>query len=65
MVAKIKFKNEREFYYCSNCYMRLTELQPRCWYCGALLTNYEDMLVEEYENARQEDIKEKKDGVPS
>ena len=44
-------------YYCSECRMRQQELQPYCEFCGETFSNYEDVLVEIYEDKREDEIK--------
>ena len=44
-------------YYCSECRMRQQELRPFCSYCGETFSNYEDVLVEMYEDKREDEIK--------
>ena len=44
-------------YYCSKCRMRQQELHPFCDYCGETFSNYEDVLVEIYEDKREDEIK--------
>ena len=44
-------------YYCSECRMRQKELRPYCEFCGETFSNYEDVLVEMYEDKREDEIK--------
>ena len=44
MVAKLKEKNS--VYYCSNCRMRQYKLEPTCFFCEALFSNYEEVMIE-------------------
>lgn len=44
-------------YYCSECRMRQTEVRPHCGFCGKVFSNYEDVLVEMYEDKREDEIK--------
>lgn len=43
-VAHLIAKNNQ--YYCSNCLMRQDLKHPYCQYCGRLLTNWEDIIIE-------------------
>ena len=45
-------------YYCSECRMRQQELRPYCEFCGETFSNYENILIEMYEDKREDEIKE-------
>ena len=42
MVAKLKKKIDGN-YYCSNCMMGQPDLEPSCFYCGAMFSNWEEI----------------------
>ena len=44
-------------YYCSNCFMKLQKFTSYCEYCGEIFSNYENVLIEIYENKREDEIK--------
>lgn len=51
MVAQILEKNG--IYYCSNCRMRVFEPSYNCKFCGNLWSNYETMLVKQFEKEKE------------
>lgn len=53
-------KQNQDFYYCSNCRMR-TPIKPRCQFCGYEFSNYETVLLDNYDTIMQEEIKDEKD----
>lgn len=46
MTSKIIEKHNE--YYCSNCMMRQQRIRASCWWCGNLFSNYEEMLIKDY-----------------
>lgn len=49
MVAQYLKKNG--IYYCSHCMMRVNgEFKPFCYFCGATISNVEDVLIQEYKD---------------
>ena len=44
MIAKIVYKRDR--YYCSNCYLVINKWRPQCSFCGALFSNFEDVVLQ-------------------
>ena len=44
MISKILYKNNK--FYCSKCYMVITKWQPQCYFCGALFSNFEDVVLQ-------------------
>lgn len=57
MVTTLKKKIDGHFY-CNNCKMGQYDLRPNCFYCGYTFSNYEDILVQQYEEEREERMKE-------
>ena len=59
MVSKILKNNN--VYYCSNCRMRVMDLQKEnCIFCGNLFSNWENIAIEyirELESQKVEDIR--------
>lgn len=46
MVSKILYKNNK--FYCSNCYLGIIKWRPQCCFCGALFSNFEDVVLQLY-----------------
>ena len=53
MIAKL-IKNSDDCYYCSECRMKQTELEPYCFFCGANFSNYEEELIKIFSLAEDE-----------
>jgi len=35
-------------YRCSNCMMLQPTIEPNCWYCGNLFSNFESIAIKEF-----------------
>lgn len=44
MVTTIK--NQGWNYYCANCRMKFQKIVPNCPFCGAICSNYEEVIVD-------------------
>ena len=45
MIAKLVLKQNK--YYCSKCLLWQPHLLPQCYFCNAIFTNYEDVIIKE------------------
>ena len=43
LYATLKEKNG--VYYCTHCRMNQKRIEPMCFFCGAILTNYEEIAI--------------------
>ena len=48
--------NSRNEYYCSECMMRQKEIKPICYFCGALFSNYEAVIIQLYRDLLEKDM---------
>lgn len=46
MIAQYVRRNGK--YVCSNCRVEVREIEPECWFCGALITNFEEVAIENF-----------------
>ena len=56
MVAKLKKKIDGN-YYCSNCMMGQLDLNPKCFYCGAIFSNWEELQFQLQKEYEEEEIR--------
>ena len=55
MIAELRM-NSRNEYYCSECMMRQKEIKPICYFCGALFSNYEAVIIQLYRDLLEKDM---------
>lgn len=53
MIATLVNKNTH--YICSQCRMRQSTIEENCWFCGALFSNYETILINIYQERDNND----------
>lgn len=56
MVAKLRKKIDGN-YYCSNCMMGQPDLEPSCFYCGAIFSNWEEIQFQLQKEYEEEEIR--------
>ena len=54
-IATLKRKIDGNLY-CSKCMMGQAHIRNTCFYCGAMFSNYEDMVVEIAREISEEEI---------
>ena len=57
MVSTLKKKIDGHFY-CNYCKMGQFDLMPTCFYCGRTFSNFEDVLLQNYNEEVDEKMKE-------
>ena len=55
MVSTLKKRGD--IYYCSNCQMRQFEIKPNCIFCGNSFSNYSSIIIENWNEAEKEEVK--------
>ena len=60
MITTLKRKIDGHFY-CNNCKMGQYKLRPSCFYCGFTFSNYEDIVIQLYEEEKDERNKEEQE----
>ena len=56
MIAKLKKNEYGNYYYCSECMMRQKEIEPTCYFCGLLFSNYEEVIIQLYKELLEEEM---------
>lgn len=47
------FKEKNNGFYCAECRMSFAEPQSICPYCGSIVSNYEELLIEKFKEEFQ------------
>ncbi len=55
MIATL-LENRAGEWYCSECRMRQKEIEPSCYYCGRLFSNYEEVALKLYKMLLEEEL---------
>ena len=56
-MAILKRDNVFKSYYCSECRMCQQEMRPQCEFCGEVFSNFEEVILEKYEEEKEIEIK--------